>query len=222
MWQGFLWKNKISLEVLDKLKYSMLKTVKNYDKLGSYKRSFISMLTLSCLEYGHIISIYKMKGLLKLLPSQGLECVSKSLLDFYSATPTKEYWGNRVKRFIAYCFPIERRYRNGSISRHFATICILNADIFEEVFANLKDYLCPAIYGCSIFEKMYESKIHQKFPEKSLEFLSIVINNDDKFPGESLVKIIKDIEAIGVEWKMNEYFLIIQSYLVRIGMLPLS
>ncbi len=94
-----------------------------------------------------------------------------------------------------------------SIARSVAEILILYGDDFSSSFETLKYWLRPISYPYRILDELVKSKICEKYPLETLDFIHLIISKEDIHSLDKLKECLKLIAQSNPELVNNHEYI---------------
>ena len=200
-WEGFLWSSRrdhpLYHPLMKELKTYFLSTADHYTDLGEHKGQYASLLTSAALDPGDTFTIAELSRAIKALPQAGLQKSARDLVRALEGAGDQRtnYWTNRVVPYFQSIWPKTKKHTSPAIAESFGQLCIAaGSDNFPDAFSMLRAWLQPLTHPCRLICKLNLSKICNKFPKLSLDFIDLVIDKHVQRPND-LVCCLNQIRA---------------------------
>ncbi|MBF0383558.1 MAG: SIR2 family protein [Magnetococcales bacterium] len=201
IWQGFLWNNQVSEDVLLAIKPQFFKLLANYEslkeKLPSHTPEMFIYLAIPP-ERG--ITLDEAKNILKNMSKNSLQRASHALGNIMQGAGDKAptLWKETMEAWFKFCWPTRYKDRSKEISYHLSRMAIKAGDAFPEVVKVIKDQLLPKMnvfisHDLEVEEE--DSGIVTKFPKSSLCLLDKMIGPNTMVSGDSLSNLLNIIKT---------------------------
>jgi hypothetical protein len=183
-WAGYLWSLRLDRSFIEAIKQSALGTPYKYTDLGKDGERFAVWLTIAMLDRGDTFTQIEAKRAMSELPSGGLKHGSRAVEDAFESIAEEqrpEYWKNRVRPFLKEVWPKSKDLASPEVTRSFAGVCILAGQDFPDALEVVKHWLVgfPPVRPFSIVVDLEKSDLCTRFPRPALEFINLVIQEND-------------------------------------------
>lgn len=187
-WEGFLWSPRRYKPLMTAIKQQLLGTVMHYSKLGKHAEQYAAFLTFAALEPGDTFTQAELAHATRALPVEGLHSAAQALVRALEGAgeQRREYWHNRVSPYLKFIWPKTRNIISPAISESLSRLCIAAQSAFPESLNELKHWLQPPEYPEFIVHLLSNAKLPKEFPEESLMFLDIIINDATRWSPSEL------------------------------------
>jgi hypothetical protein len=219
-WEGFLWSPRLYPTLMGAIENSFLQTAYYYEKLSEpIKKQYADFITYVALDQSVNITKQKYKkyrNAFAVLPQHGLEHAAKTLVNaLEGASENPEiYWEERIYPFWHNVWPKSQDKISERITGSIACLCIAASNKFPEALIKLQDWLQP-IKFYRVIGMLQEKGMDKKFPEQSLEFLSKIIDNRNRFPrglNECLTAIVQKSPELAQDIRYRQLLEIVGSH----------
>ncbi len=219
VWRGFLLSPRLYRPLMDILKPAFLDTARHYDDLGDFGRQFAALLTFAALEPGDTFANVELAAATRSLPQQGLEETAKTIVRALEGAGDQrdEYWENRITPYLHKIWPKTRDKVSPAISEALGQLCVAARDAFPEALQLLHAWIQPPAHPDYLIHKLHESGLCQTFPERTLEFLGLVIGEQSQYPPGNLTDCLTAIRNRKPELQRDVRFERLLTYLRRHG-----
>ena len=182
VWQGFLISPRLCSLLMEVLKPAFLETASHYEALASHGEQYASLLAFAALNLGDAFETKELATATHALPPDGLHYVAQTLVSVIEGADNKrDCWTNRVAPYIRENWPKTRNKIYPGVTADLGRVCIAAQEMFPEAFELLKHWLQPASdpshYHNILVQKLHETEICSQFPEQALDFLDLVMPN---------------------------------------------
>ena len=209
VWEGFLWSPRIYVPLLISIKEDFLETAHYYSQLGEYKNQYIRFLTFVALNNLDGYALSDFVDVFDELPQEALNEAAHALVDYIEANKDQreEHWKSNVAIFWKEVWPKNKERMSLSIARSVAEILILYGDDFSSSFETLKYWLRPISYPYRILDELVKSKICEKYPLETLDFIHLIISKEDIHSLDKLKECLKLIAQSNPELVNNHEYI---------------
>ena len=220
-WQGFLWSSWLYPPLIEKLKSAFLDTAKHYGELGKHGQQYASLLTFAALDRGDIFTKSKLAAATRSLPSDGLHHAAQTLVNALDSAGDQRanYWKNRVVPYLHDIWPKTSDKASPDISENLGLLCVAAQEAFREAFKQLRAWLKlePPAYPGHLVLRLHEAGLCCKFPKEALDFLSLVIVDQTRWPPSDLGDCLEAIRSASPRLEDDRQFKRLKNYLRQHG-----
>jgi hypothetical protein len=180
VWEGFLWSPRLYRPFLADVKMELLEVAAHYEELGRRKGQYAEFLTFIALDPGDIFTIEELATAFNILPIEGLENAARALIRAIDGAKDKreEYWDNRIIPFLHKVWPTNKNITESTIPDRFTELCVVAGEAFPKAVEEMKYKIRCKMHSFYLFNLMSEKKICIRFPEESLRFLSLLVDDE--------------------------------------------
>ena len=206
VWQGFLWAPRLYAPLIDALQDDLLETADHYEELGKFDSQYADLLTFAALEGVQATTPRQFAKATSSLPQQGLAKVAETVARALDGAGDQksEYWRNRVVPYLRLIWP-KAAVPSKSISSAFAKVCINAGLEFQAAVTFLSPWLIPTDDDL-VVHRLTETDLPTQFPETSLDFLGMVVDEKDWMPPRELKDCLDTIAAARPELQAHPTF----------------
>lgn len=186
-WEGFLWSPRLYRPLMELLKPAFLDTARHYAALGKHGEQYASLLTFAALDRGDTFTTAELATATRSLPPAGLREAARALVRALQGAGEQraDYWTNRVARYLHDIWPRTRDKASPAIAESLCRLCVAAQDAFPEALKRLRAWLQPPAHPDYLVHRLHEAGLCGKFPEQTLDFLSLVIGDQTQWlPGD--------------------------------------
>lgn len=186
-WEGFLWSPRLYRPLMELLKPAFLDTARHYAALGKHGEQYASLLTFAALDRGDTFTTAELATATRSLPPEGLREAAQALVRALEGAGEQraDYWTNRVAPYLHAIWPKTRDNVSPSIAESLGRLCVAAQDAFPEALTLLRAWLQPPAHPDYLVHRLHEAGLCGKFPEQTLDFLSLVIGDQTQWlPGD--------------------------------------
>lgn len=186
-WEGFLWSPRLYRPLMELLKPAFLDTARHYAALGKHGEQYASLLTFAALDRGDTFTTAELATATRSLPPEGLREAAQALVRALEGAGEQraDYWTNRVAPYLHAIWPKTRDNVSPFIAESLGRLCVAAQDAFPEALTLLRAWLQPPAHPDYLVHRLHEAGLCGKFPEQTLDFLSLVIGNQTQWlPGD--------------------------------------
>ncbi len=214
-WEGFLWSPRLYRPLLKALKPAFLDTACHYAALGKHDVQYASLLTYAALDRGDLFTVTELASAIRALPTDGLREAAQALVRSLDGAGNQrsDYWSNRVLPYLRVMWPKSRDSLSPAIAESLARLCVAAKDSFPEAVVLLRAWLQPLTHPGHLVRQLNEARLCTKFAEQALEFLSLVIGSDTKWPPSDLGACLSAIKTATPELEADQRFQNLMTYL---------
>ena len=214
-WEGFLWSPRLYRPLMEAFKPAFLDTANHYEELGRHGVQYSSLLTFAAMELGGIFTRRELAGATAALSQEGLNNAAETLVRALEGAGGQraEYWKNRVRPYLRNVWPKTQNVASASIAESFARVCVAAEDAFPEALGEVFRWLQEVAYPERVVHRLHEAKLHERFPEATLEFLDRVIDEEAHWPPRDLERCLQAIRAHTPELEADRRFRRLVKYL---------
>lgn len=194
-WHGFLWSPRLYRPLMGEIKPCFLDTAQHYTDLGKYRGQYASLLTVAALDPRDTFTTTELQRATRTLPSDGLHEVAETLVHALEGAGEQhdEYWTNRIVPYLDSIWP-RTSDTSPDIARSLGHLCVAAQKFFSEALSKLRAWLQPLEYPGSLIHDLHGAALCEQFPQKSLDFLYLVINRQQPFPPSDLRACLDQIQ----------------------------
>ena len=188
VWQGFLISPRLYSPLMEVLKRDFLETASHYEMIAnysgrrtSYGEQYASLLTYAALNLGDTFETKELAAATRSLSRDGLHYAAQALVRMIEGINNRRdnYFRNRVAPYIREIWPKTWDKIYPDVMTDLGRVCIAAQDSFPEAFDLLKHWLQPTSdpshYHNILVQKLHETEICSQFPKQALDFLDLVI-----------------------------------------------
>lgn len=180
-WRGFLHSPRLYSPLFTAFKKPFLDTAEYYLELGEYyNEQYAKLLTFAALENVDIFTEIELMSATRTLPPPGLVHAIHALSQLLENAGA-EYWHNRVLPYWKTIWPKTNEIITPEICNALAELCIKARSEFPSALSAIKPWLQPIKDHLYIINFMNDEKIPERFPNETLEFLSLIISNQPQW-----------------------------------------
>lgn len=214
-WEGFLWSPRLYLPLMEAFKLAFLDTANHYEVLGRHGVQYSSLLTFAAMEPGGIFTRRELARATAALSQEGLNNAAETLVRALEGAGGQraEYWRNRVRPYLRNVWPKTQNVASASIAESFARVCVAAEDAFPEALGEVFRWLQGVAYPERVVHRLHEGKLHERFPEATLEFLDRIIDEEAHWPPRDLERCLQAIRAHTPELEADRRFRRLVEYL---------
>lgn len=177
-WEGFFWSPRLVRSYLAAIKPALLETARHYHEIGNHSRQFAAFLTYASLDKGDTFSAEELREAFRALPEEGLAEAASALARGIEGAGEQRssYWTRRVAPFWKEIWP-KTANPSPSIADDLFRLCIASGPNFPAALATMRSWLVPVNYPGYLSHLLLESGLCNQFPEASLEWLHLLMDN---------------------------------------------
>jgi hypothetical protein len=195
-WSGLLLSPRIHPTFLSAIKPYISEAANHYPELGDKQQIFASYLTHIALAKLADFPAAFFQPIIERLPPSGLLYVMESLLRSQNGAgdQKEEYWESKVLPFWKEIWPKSSNLVSSKLATYLSQLCIATGNYFPEALSEVKSWLSVIErpdYSILLLER---SNLCENFPSDSLQFLSLIVNDQPYVPRQ-LVDCLKKIKA---------------------------
>ena len=207
-WQGFLWSPRLYRPLMEALKSAFLEAASHYEELGEHGDEYPSLLTFVAMEPEDIFKRRELARATAALPQEGLDNAAETLMRALEGAggQSVEYWRNRIQPYLKNVWPKTQNIASASIADSFARVCLAAADAFPEALEEVDLWLQGAAHPTEHVRRLRAMKLHERFPEATLEFLDKIIGETTHSPPRELEELLRAICAKTPKLAANHRF----------------
>lgn len=206
VWSGFFWSFRAYRPFLKEIKSPLLAVSEHCAEFGELVDKYGELLCLLALEYEGLFTSKELRQATNNLPERALVANLQFLrrsLDG-AAEKVNEFWTNRVLPYLKMIWPKDERIRINDMAEQFAHICISAKDKFDDAVELLRYWLVPIEYPGHLIDRLADSGLCVRFPEKALLFLSLITPEEATFWVPAKFKQCLDSMIEGKDQLMND------------------
>ena len=175
-WEGFLWSPRLYPPLIEAFKPAFLDTANHYEELGRHGVQYSLLLTFAAMKPGGVFTRRELASATAALSQEGLNNAAETLVRAIKGAGGQraEYWRNRVESYLRYVWPTQD-VASASIVESFARVCIAAEDAFPAMLGDVYRWLQGVAYPDRVVHRLHEIRLHERFPEATLEFLDVII-----------------------------------------------
>ena len=218
-WEGFLWSPRLYPPLMEAFKPAFLDTANHYEALGRHDVQYSSLLTFAAMEPGGVFTRRELARATVALSQEGLNNAAETLVRALEGAGEQrvEYWRNRLEPYLRYIWPKTQNMASASIAESFARVCVAAEDAFPAALGVVYRWLEGATYPDRVVHRLYEVKLHERFPEATLKFLDVIIGEEGHWPPRDLEECLRSIRANVPELEEDHRFRRLVEYLQVYG-----
>ena len=185
VWEGFLWSPRLYPPLMEAFKPAFLDTANHYEELGRHGVQYSSLLTFAAMDPGGVFTRRELARATAALSQEGLNNAAETLVRALEGAGGQraEYWRNRVEPYLRYVWPKTQNVASASIAESFARVCVAADDAFPTALKEVYRWLQGVAYPEGVVvHQLHEVKLHERFPEATLEFLDRIIYENVHWP----------------------------------------
>ena len=181
-WKGFLRSPRLYRPLMEAIKPAFLDTSTHYAELGRHGVQYSSLLTFAALDPDGVFERRELATATAALPQEGLNNAAATLVRAIEGAGSQgaDFWRNRVARYLETVWPRTNKYASASIAESFALACAATGDAFPEALCQVRLWLKDTASPERVVHRLFESRIHEKFPRDTLEFLGLVVGDKER------------------------------------------
>ena len=208
VWEGFLWSPRLYPPLMEAFKPAFLDTANHYEELGRHGVQYSSLLTFAAMDPGGVFTRRELARATAALSQEGLNNAAETLVRALEGAGGQraEYWRNRVGPYLRYVWPKTQNVASASISESFARVCVAAEDAFPAALGEVYRWLQGVAYPERVVHRLREVKLHERFPEATLEFLDGIIGENAHWPPRDLEECLRTVRANMPELEANRRF----------------
>lgn len=178
VWEGFFWSPRLVRSYLAAIRPALLETARHYDEIGDHARQYAAFLTYASLDRGETFSVEELREAFRALPAEGLAEAASALARGIEGAGEQRgsYWTRRVAPFWKDIWP-KTANTSSSIAEELFRLCIAAGPNFPAALATIRLWLVPVPYPSHLLHLLLETELCSQFPEASLEWLHLLIDN---------------------------------------------
>ncbi len=213
-WEGFLWSPRLYRPLLEVLKPAFLDTARHFSALGKHDVQYATLLTFAALDPGDTFSIAELAAATRSLPQDGLRDSAQALVKALEGAGEQhaDYWSNRVTPYLHAIWPKSRCNTSPSIAESLGLLCVATQDAFPEALALLRAWLQPPAHPDYLVHRLHEAGLCVRFPNESLDFLSLVIGDQVQWAPSDLGACLETIRTVAPELETDQRFERLMAY----------
>jgi hypothetical protein len=183
-WEGFLWSPRLYRPLFTAFKRDFLETSAHYAELGEHGQQYAAILTHAALDPADTFTKAELYDATKALPVDGLQAAANSLLHSLEASgdQRENHWTNRIAPYWKSIWPKDQKIEVRGVSERLARLVIAARDEFPAALVTLHAWLQPLEHPDYVVALLYESNLIKKYPRDALEFLDVIIRNQQWAP----------------------------------------
>lgn len=217
-WEGFLGSPRLYRPLMAELKSSFLDTANYYDKLEMHIRQYSMLLTDAALDRNNIFTDSELREATHALPEDGLYAASQTLMRTIEGVDDNQqhiyYWNNRFAPYLINIWPKLGKENSLNftkvtrwlIGENLGCTCVAAGEKFPAAFTLIKDWLVKSKRSKTLIDKLYEAGHCKKFPDESLNFLDMIIDDHTQLPDTELDNCLKEIKNANPELKNHKQY----------------
>ena len=196
-WEGFLWSPRLYRPLMEAIKPAFLDTSNHYAELGRCDVQYSSLLTFAALDPDGVFTCRELATATAALPQEGLNKAAATLVRAIEGAGSQgaDFWRNRVARYLKTVWPRKDEIASASIAESFALACVAARDAFPEALCQVRPWLQSTAFPERAVHGLFESKIHERFPRDTLEFLHLVVGDKAHRPPRDLKACLEAIRT---------------------------
>ncbi|WP_308725463.1 anti-phage defense-associated sirtuin Dsr1 [Metapseudomonas otitidis] len=221
VWGGFLWSPRLYRPLMEVLKTAFLDTASHYAVLGKHDEQYASLLTFAALEPGDTFTSVELADATRSLPPDGLHKAARTLVRALEGSGDQrvDYWTNRVVPYLHAIWPKARDNISPGIAESLGRLCVAAQDAFPEALGLLRAWLQTPPHPQYLIHRLHESGLCDRFPGQALEFLSLVIGDQNQLPPSELGACLDAIQTAAPELETDQHFERLRAYSRRLDRL---
>ena len=194
-WEGFLWSPQLYRPLMEAIKPAFLDTSNHYAELGRHDVQYSSLLTFAALDPDGVFTRRELATATAALPQEGLNNAAATLVRAIEGAGSQgaDFWRNRVAPYLKTVWPRTDKAASASIAESFALACVAARDAFPEALCQVRPWLQGTAFPERAVHRLFESKIHKRFPRDTLEFLYLVVDDEAHRPPTDLKACLEAI-----------------------------
>ncbi len=218
-WEGFLWSPRLYRPLMEMLKPAFLDTAHHYAALGKHDGQYASLLTFAALDPSDTFTTTELAAATRALPPDGLRDAAQALVRALEGVGDQraDYWTNRVAPYLHAIWPKTRDNISPTIAESLGRLCVAAQDAFPEALALLRAWLLPPAHPAHLVHLLHKAALCGRFPEQTLDFLSLVIGDQTQWPPGDLGACLEAIRSAAPELKADQRFEQLMAYLRQHG-----
>jgi hypothetical protein len=218
-WEGFLWSPRLYRPLMEMLKPAFLDTAHHYAALGKHDGQYASLLTFAALDPSDTFTTTELAAATRALPPDGLRDAAQALVRALEGVGDQraDYWTNRVAPYLHAIWPKTRDNISPTIAESLGRLCVAAQDAFPEALALLRAWLQPLAHPAHLVHLLHKAALCGRFPEQTLDFLSLVIGDQTQWPPGDLGACLEAIRSAAPELKADQRFEQLMAYLRQHG-----
>ncbi|MBW8311122.1 MAG: SIR2 family protein [Rhizobium sp.] len=195
-WEGFLWSPRLYRPLLEMLKPAFLDTARHYAALGKHDEQYASLLTFAALDPGDTFTTAELATATRSLPPDGLHDAAQALVRALEGAGDQraDFWTNRVAPYLHAIWPKTRDNVSPAIAGSLGRLCVAAQDAFPEALTLLRAWLQQPAHPDYLVHRLHEAGLCGRFPEQALNFLSLVIADQTRWPPGDLGECLREIK----------------------------
>jgi hypothetical protein len=204
---------------MESLKPAFLDTARHYAALGRHDGQYASLLTFAALDPGDTFTVAELAGATRALPPDGLRDSAQALVRALDGAGEQrgDYWTNRIKPYLHAVWPKTRDNISAAIAENLGRLCVAAQEAFPEALALLRAWLQPLDHPDYLVHRLHEANLCSRFPEPTLEFLSLVIGVQTQWPTTALGSCLDAIRTAVPALARDPRFEALNDYLRQYG-----
>ena len=214
-WEGFLWSPRLYRPLMETFKPAFLDTANQYAELGRHGVQYSALLTFAALEPAGVFTRRELARATAALPQEGLNHAAETLVRALEGAGRQraDYWRNRVEPYLRNVWPSMQGMASASIAESFARACVVAQEAFPDALREVRRWLQGVAYPERVVHRLYEVKLHERFPEATLEFLDRIINEEAPWPPKDLEECLRAIREAMLEPEADRRYRRLVEYL---------
>ena len=219
-WEGFLWMPRPYHPLLEEIKPAFLASADHYAELGEHAEQYASLLALIALDMRDTFTQSEMAKAIRALPPSGLQETAKMLVRALEGAGDKRanYWKNRIIPYLHTVWPNDQRIITPGISYSFGRLCIAASEEFPAALDLLRAWLQPTPMSAHLIHRLRTDDLCTKFPEKALDFLALIIDDQTRFLAQELNGCLEDIREVNPDLEPEPRYETLMTYLRQRGL----
>jgi hypothetical protein len=197
-WEGFLWSPRLHRPFMEAIRPAFLDTVNHYGELGKHRSQFAAFLTFAALDPGDTFSVSELAMAVRSLPPDGLREAAQALVRALegSGNQREDYWQNRVLPFWQRIWPNSHDQAASASADSLARLCIAAGNEFPSAMAVVGNWLRAIEYPDYAISRLQESGLPTRFPEETLQLLSIIVGDQPSWLPQELRRCLEAIVLV--------------------------
>ena len=193
---------------MEAFKPAFLDTANHYERLGRHGVQYSSLLTFAAMDPAGVFTRRELANATMALSQEGLNNAAGTLVRALEGAGEQrgEYWRNRVEPYLRYVWPKTQNVASASIAESFARVCVAADDAFPTALKEVYRWLQGVAYPEGVVHQLHEVKLHERFPETTLEFLDRIIDENVHWPPRDLEECLRAIREKMPELEADRRF----------------
>ena len=197
LWRGYLWRPRISADLLIDLKANFLQTIQNISLLRGSKKHFFQLIAIILFQRPDAFTRAEQTEILRNIGSAGRAEVSDFFLGSFRDNKTEEenelFWSNRLRPLFKRVWPKDASSIDKTTSQYLVRIAIRTGKKFPEAAKEFEHLVGPFPDIYPIIRDLKDSVLPKEYPTDVLRLLDLVFTDDWRYPTNDFRKIMDQL-----------------------------